>query len=101
MLAHPVYIHTEGLTGLEALIRSLADAGLSGLEAYYPQQGVEITSFLKKPPGSVAFSLLEAAISMGSSIPPRLDGGSFGVETERVSEFYNLCRERIANGKTK
>ncbi len=38
VLAHPVYIHTEGLTGLEALIRSLADAGLSGLEAYYPQQ---------------------------------------------------------------
>lgn len=102
VLAHPMYIQTEGLTGLEALIRSLADAGLSGLEAYYPQQGVEITSFLKKAAGKRSLLLTGGSDFHGIKHPlPGWAEGSFGVETEKVAEFVNLCRERIANGKTK
>ncbi len=101
VLAHPMYIQTEGVTGLEALICSLADAGLSGLEAYYPQQGIEITALLERTAGKRRLLLTGGSDFHGIKQPlPGWADGSFGVETEKVSEFMNLCRERIANGKT-
>ncbi|PIE52124.1 phosphoesterase [Candidatus Fermentibacteria bacterium] len=103
VLAHPKYIRTEGLKGLEALICSLADAGLSGLEAYYPEQGPEIVSLLEKT--AEKRNLLLTGGSDFHGIKRQLPGwndGSFGVEEELVREFITVCRdsERILNGHT-
>ncbi len=103
VLAHPKYIRTEGLKGLEALICSLADGGLIGLEAYYPDQGPDIVSLLEKTAGKRKLLLTGGSDFHGIKHPlPEWDNGSFGVEEELVKEFVAVCkeRERMLNGHT-
>lgn len=103
VLAHPAYIPTEGYAGLDALIGSLADAGLSGLEAYYPEHSREMTSFLKLTAERRGLFLTGGSDFHGIKHPiPGWRDGSFGVETEKVSGFMDYCREkeRKANGET-
>lgn len=90
VLAHPKYIRTENLG---ALISSLADAGLAGLEVYYPDQGSKLISFLEEM--SEKLNLLCTGGSDFHGIKHPLPGwcdGSFGVDSEKVTDFLEKCR---------
>lgn len=103
VLAHPVYIPTEGLRGLDALICSLADAGLSGLEAYYPEHNATMISFLEKTARKRKLLLTGGSDFHGIKHPiPGWSDGSFGVDRTKVEEFLNECisRGRNTNGQT-
>jgi len=103
VLAHPVYIQTEGFKGLEALICSLADAGLAGLEAYYPEHDKKMISFLKRVAVKRKLFLTGGSDFHGIRNPlPEWNNGSFGVGTESVQQFMDVCSmlERKGNGKT-
>ena len=104
VLAHPAYIPVENYRGLEALISSLSEAGLSGLEAYYPEHSREMITFLEETAERRCLFLTGGSDFHGLKHPiPGWRDGSFGVDTKRVSVFLDLCREkeRKANGKTK
>jgi predicted metal-dependent phosphoesterase TrpH len=103
VLAHPKYIRAEGFRELGALVSSLVDAGLAGLEAYYPEQSEKMISFLEDVAGK--HRLLLTGGSDFHGIKHQLPGwcdGSFGVDEEKVKSFINECRgrERVTNGKT-
>jgi len=103
VLAHPKYIRVEGLRELGALVASLVDAGLAGLETYYPEQSAELISFLEET--AVKRRLLLTGGSDFHGIKHPLPGwcdGSYGVDTDKVSDFISECRrrERATNGKT-
>lgn len=101
VLAHPVYIPAEGSRGLEALICSLADAGLKGLEAYYPEHNAAMISFLEKTAKKRNLLLTGGSDFHGIKHPiPGWSDGSFGVENTKVEDFMNECilRGRKANG---
>jgi predicted metal-dependent phosphoesterase TrpH len=103
VLAHPVYIQTDGINGLEALICSLADAGLAGLEAFYPEHDERMIKFLKKTAAKRNLLLTGGSDFHGIRHPlPEWRNGSFGVRTEDVKQFIEVCRsrERKSNGKT-
>ena len=103
VLAHPKYIQVEGFRGLGALVSSLADAGLAGLEAYYPEQSGEMISFLEDASRKHKLLLTGGSDFHGIKHPlPGWCDGSFGVDKDKVSDFMNECRkrERITNGKT-
>lgn len=103
VLAHPVYIQTDGIKGLEALICSLADAGLAGLEAFYPEHDERMIKFLKKTAVKRNLFLTGGSDFHGIKHPlPGWNEGSFGVRTEDVRQFMEVCRsrERRSNGKT-
>lgn len=102
VLAHPAYIPAEGYPGLDALVGSLADAGLSGLEAYYPEHSREMIVFLEKTADRCGLVLTGGSDFHGIKHPlPGWKNGSFGVETKKVEKFMVLCgnRERTSNGK--
>jgi predicted metal-dependent phosphoesterase TrpH len=103
VLAHPVYIQTDGIKGLEALICSLADAGLAGLEAFYPEHDARMIKFLKKTAAKRNLFLTGGSDFHGIRHPlPEWGTGSFGVRTEDVRQFMEVCQsmERRSNGKT-
>lgn len=95
VLAHPKYIQTEGLAGLKALINSLSDAGLAGLETFYPDQSGELVVCLKKTAEKRGLFLTGGSDFHGIRQPlPGWDDGSFGVKTEKVIRFFDYCKER-------
>ena len=103
VLAHPVYIPADGYRELGAVIGSLADSGLSGLEAYYPEHSGQMIAFLAETAKKRRLFLTGGSDFHGIKHPlPGWRDGSFGVDTEKVSEFMELCRgkERKSNGKT-
>ncbi len=103
VLAHPMYIPAEGYRGLEAVIGSLADGGLAGLEAYYPEHSAEMTAFLGKTAEKRGLFVTGGSDFHGIRNPlPHWNDGDFGfgVDSSCVSAFIDLCRERTANGKT-
>ncbi|MCK5036611.1 MAG: hypothetical protein KAS73_12005, partial [Candidatus Sabulitectum sp.] len=102
VLAHPKYIQVENLRGLGALVSSLADSGLAGLEAYYPDQSRTMISFLEDAAEKHDLLLTGGSDFHGIKHPiPGWCDGSFGVDTERISDFMKVCisRGRIKNGK--
>ena len=103
VLAHPKYIQVDGFRELGALVSSLVDSGLAGLEAYYPDQDGSMISFLED--ASKKHNLLLTGGSDFHGIKHPLPGwcdGSFGVDTDKIMNFFNKCisRGRITNGKT-
>lgn len=101
VLAHPVYIPADGFQGLGAVISSLADAGLSGLEVYYPEHSSEMVAFLERAAGKHGLLLTGGSDFHGIKHPlPGWSDGSFGVDTSKVGRFIESCRERITHGKT-
>lgn len=103
VLAHPAYIPAEGYEGLGAVIGSLADAGLSGLEAYYPEHSKVMIAFLEKMAEKHSLVLTGGSDFHGIKHPlPGWKDGSFGVKTEKVTSFITMCRgmERKPNGET-
>ncbi|MCD4707026.1 MAG: PHP domain-containing protein [Candidatus Sabulitectum sp.] len=102
VLAHPKYIRVEGFRELGALVSSMADAGLAGLEAYYPEQAGTMVSFLED--ASKKHKLLLTGGSDFHGIRHPLPGwcdGSLGVDTGKVMNFINECNARgSTNGKT-
>ena len=104
VLAHPKYIHVEGFKELGALISSLTDAGLAGLEAYYPEQAARIVSFLEDTSKKRKLLLTGGSDFHGTKHPlPGWCDGSFGVNKDKVAGFFNEClsRGKISYGKTK
>ncbi len=103
VLAHPKYIQVENLRGLGALVSSLVDSGLAGLEAYYPDQDSTMISFLEQ--ASKKHKLLLTGGSDFHGIRHPLPGwcdGSFGVNTDKVLNFMTECLSRgsVSYGKT-
>ncbi len=95
VLAHPKYIQTEGLKGLQALINSLSDAGLRGLETYYPEQSGDLVACLKKTADKRGLFLTGGSDFHGIRQPlPGWDDGSYGVDTDKVKLFFDFCKER-------
>ena len=104
VLAHPSYIPVEGYTGLEALVGSLADGGLAGLEAYYPEHSNKMIAFLKRTAERRGLVLTGGSDFHGIKHPiPGWIDGTFGVESFKVERFLEICgkRERTSNGKIK
>lgn len=102
VLAHPKYIPVENLRGLGALVSSLADSGLAGLEAYYPDHSTTMISFLQDAAEKHDLLLTGGSDFHGIKHPiPGWCDGSFGVDTNRISRFMKECisRGRITNGK--
>ncbi|MCK5841045.1 MAG: PHP domain-containing protein [Candidatus Sabulitectum sp.] len=102
VLAHPKYIQVESLRGLGALVSSLADSGLAGLEAYYPDQSRTMISFLEDAAEKHDLLLTGGSDFHGIKQPiPGWCDGSFGVDTEKIRDFMKVCtsRGRIKNGK--
>ncbi|MCK5132340.1 MAG: PHP domain-containing protein [Candidatus Sabulitectum sp.] len=103
VLAHPKYIQVEGFRELGALVSSLVDSGLAGLEAYYPEQAGALVSFLEDVAKKHRLLLTGGSDFHGIKHPvPGWCDGSFGVDTDKVINFMNECtaRGRITNGKT-
>jgi predicted metal-dependent phosphoesterase TrpH len=103
VLAHPAYIPTDGSRGLQALISSLADAGLAGLEAYYPEHDKAIISFLSGVAKKYKLLLTGGSDFHGIKHPrPGWNDGSSGVDSEKVMDFINKCSMRgsATNGYT-
>jgi len=103
VIAHPKYIQVAGLQELGALVASLVDAGLAGLETYYPEQSKELIAFLEKTAEKRGLLLTGGSDFHGIKHPlPGWCDGSFGVDTDKVSDFISECRRRegITNGKT-
>ncbi len=103
VLAHPKYIQVEGFRELGALVSSLVDSGLAGLEAYYPDQSGAMVSFLEDAARKHNLLLTGGSDFHGIKHPvPGWRDGSFGVDTEKVMNFMNECISRgsITNGKT-
>ncbi|MCK5786235.1 MAG: PHP domain-containing protein [Candidatus Sabulitectum sp.] len=103
VLAHPKYIQTGSFKELGALISSMSDAGLAGLEAYYPDQSGTMISFLEDASRKHNILLTGGSDFHGIKHPlPGWCDGFFGVETGKVVNFMNECisRGRITNGKT-
>ncbi len=103
VLAHPKYIRVEGFRELGALVSSLADAGLAGLEAYYPEQADTMVSFLEDASRKHKLLLTGGSDFHGIRHPlPGWCDGFFGVDTDKVMNFMNECGagERINHGKT-
>ncbi len=101
VLAHPKYIQVEGLQGLGALISSLVDSGLAGLEAYYPDQGSKMISFLEDVAQKHNLLLTGGSDFHGIKNPiPGWCDGTFGVEAEMIMDFFMECNSRgsITNG---
>ena len=103
VIAHPVYIPAEGYRGLDAVIGSLADSGLSGIEVYYPEHNGKMIAFLEEIAKRRRLFLTGGSDFHGIKHPlPGWRDGSFGVDTDKVTAFLEFCREkeRISNGKT-
>ena len=99
VLAHPKYIQTDNLG---ALIASMTDAGLAGLEAYYPDQGADLISLLESVSKKLNLLLTGGSDFHGIRHPlPGWCDGSFAVDTDKITDFFKVCntRERIEHGK--
>jgi 3',5'-nucleoside bisphosphate phosphatase len=93
VLAHPAYIPTGSRKALDALISSLADAGLGGLEAFYPEHSSEMVAFLSNAARKRKLFLTGGSDFHGIKHPrPCWQEGLFGVNTEDVTDFFSLCR---------
>lgn len=95
VLAHPKYIQVEGFREMGALISSMTDAGLAGLEAYYPEQDGKMVSFLEDAAGKHNLLLTGGSDFHGIRHPlPGWCDGFFGVDTDKVMNFVNECAAR-------
>jgi len=95
VLAHPAYIPADGSRGLKALISSLADAGLAGLEAYYPEHDSAMISLLEDVSKKYRLLLTGGSDFHGIKHPlPGWRDGSFGVNSDKVMNFMKECSMR-------
>ena len=96
VLAHPGLMQREE-TGLRALIRSLTDNGLQGLEVYYPSHTRHITRWLTAESRKMGLLLTGGTDFHGrkqQSIQPGGTSSGFNIEAELVSDFLERCFPR-------
>lgn len=96
VMAHPGYI-AMGSEVLEGLFRRLRGQGLSGIEVYYPTHSPAMVELLLGIAGE-----LDLMVTGGTDFHGREDeaeplGGSenFGVTTDSVRDFIDLCIDSI------
>lgn len=96
VLAHPGLMQREEV-GLKALIRSLTDNGLQGLEVYYPSHTRHITRWLFEESRRMGLLMTGGTDFHGrkqQSIQPGGSRSGFNIEAELVSEFLERCFPR-------
>ena len=96
VLAHPGLMQREE-AGLKALICSLTDNGLQGLEVYYPSHTRHITRWLSEESKRIGLLITGGTDFHGRKQQNVQPGGSpsgFNIEAELVSEFLERCFPR-------
>ncbi len=96
VLAHPWLIEGRGETELRALVASLADAGIMGLEAYYPSHDAAKTNFLLRTADEFGLMVTGGSDFHGvdkRDVFPSAKGG-FKVDSEQVAVFLAACANR-------
>jgi predicted metal-dependent phosphoesterase TrpH len=93
VLAHPGLMRrTDG--ELEALVRSLMDSGLRGVEVYYPVHSGHATAFLAGLTGRLGLLATGGTDfhgRTGHDVPPGGDSVRFSLDTGQVEEFLRVC----------
>ncbi len=97
VLAHPGLMQREE-AGLKALIRSLTDNGLQGLEVYYPSHTRHITRWLLEESRRMGLLVTGGTDFHGrkqqSVVQPGGSPSGFNIKAELVSEFLERCFPR-------
>jgi hypothetical protein len=91
VLAHPGLLPRQP-EEISALIRSLADRGMAGVEVYYPGHDAPMTAHLESTARQCGLAASGGTDYHGECSAVRLGGeGSFAVHADMVSEFLQLC----------
>jgi predicted metal-dependent phosphoesterase TrpH len=93
VLAHPGLMKRTDRE-LEALVRSLRDNGLRGIEAYYPAHPLSTTDWLVRLALKAGLLVTGGTDFHGRSetdVPPGGDSERFSLDTELIREFLRVC----------
>jgi hypothetical protein len=93
VLAHPWLLEGRDGTGIRALLASLAEGGLMGIEAFYPSHDKEETAFLVRTAGDFGLMLTGGSDFHGvdeRDVFPAEKGG-FRVDSDQVRTFLETC----------
>ena len=91
VLAHPGLMPRQP-EEISALIGSLADRGLTGVEVYYPGHDADMTAHLERTALRYGLAVSGGTDYHGECSPARLGGDDdFAVYADKVSEFLEMC----------
>jgi predicted metal-dependent phosphoesterase TrpH len=93
VLAHPGLMKRSE-EELEALVRSLVDNGLRGVEVYYPSHSRHITRWLTALAGKLDLLVTGGTDfhgRTGHDVPPGGDSVRFRLDTGQIEEFLRVC----------
>lgn len=93
VLAHPGLMKRTDRE-LEALVRSLGERGLRGIEVYYPAHSDDITGWLAglaRRTGLLATGGTDFHGRSETDVPPGGDSERFRLDTEQIREFLRVC----------
>lgn len=97
VLAHPWLIEGRGEKEIKALVASLTDGGLMGIEAHYPSHDPAMTSFLARTAGEFHLMVTGGSDYHGVEnrdvFPP--EKGGFRVDSDQVGAFLEECVNRM------
>lgn len=93
VLAHPWLLEGRDGAGIRALVASLTEGGLKGIEAFYPSHDKEKTAFLVRTAGDFGLVLTGGSDFHGvdeRDVFPAQKGG-FRVDSDQVRTFLEAC----------
>lgn len=93
VLAHPWLLEGRDGAGIRALVASLTEGGLMGIEAFYPRHDKEKTAFLVRTAGELGLLLTGGSDFHGvdeRDVFPSERGG-FRIDSDQVRTFLEAC----------
>lgn len=97
VLAHPWLLEGRDGPGIRALVASLAECGLKGIEAFYPSHDQDKTAFLVRTAADLNLFLTGGSDYHGVDERDRFpaDSGGFRVDSDQVGAFLDACLAKM------